>query len=272
MDQMNWICQRTDTSKRRLLLLDGGYDVNAFFAGLPGQCTALVRCARNRKLYYLAQEPTARARRGRPCKYGEISPKPAQYLHDRSGWKSETVRVRGRDYPVRYRVEGPFLVETASRTPLFLIAVGGIDRKINGKRVKRQPCFYLVNADIKQGKWTPPMTAPELLVYAHQRWEIEVCDRELKTSFGLGQMQCWAKRSALLSVQWMAWPYAVLMLAGCKTWGGQLRGAIRSTSPWFVGSRRWSFNNLWQGYRQALWNPQDFLGGLAAVHVKPGKH
>ena len=35
------------------------------------------------------------------------------------------------------------------------------------------------------GGWALPLSAPELLGWAWQRWEIEVCHRELKAGFGL---------------------------------------------------------------------------------------
>jgi hypothetical protein len=58
-----------------------------------------------------------------------------------------------------------------------------------------------------------------LLAWLWQRWEIEVAHREMKTGFGLGEKQCWNKRSAILSVQWNVWVYAILLLAGYRTWG-----------------------------------------------------
>ena len=93
-----------------------------------------------------------------------------------------------------------------------------------------------------------------------------MCHREMKSNFGLGQMQCWSKAGSILSVQWMAWVYAVLMLAGYRCWGIAQPGATevgavksRATAPelqpepWRRRSRRWSFNTLWRAYRQALW-------------------
>ena len=56
-------------------------------------------------------------------------------------------------------------------------------------------------------------------IHRAQRWEIEVCHRELKASFGLGDKQCWNPYAAVASVQWTAWVYSLLLLAGYRTWG-----------------------------------------------------
>jgi hypothetical protein len=102
-----------------------------------------------------------------------------------------------------------------------------------------------------------------LLFWAWQRWEIEVAHRELKANFGLGQKQCWNPQAAIRSVQWSAWVYALLVLAGYRTWG--LSGGPAVPSRWWRGSGRWSFNTLWRGYRAAMW------GGHQFQPVTPGR-
>ncbi len=137
--------------------------------------------------------------------------------------------------------------------PVFLIVVRGTDRKIQGRRVKRKPVFYLVSALKQSQRWVLPLPAEELLAWAWQRWELEVAHRELKSGFGLGEKQCWNRHSAVVSVQWSAWVYAVLLLAGYRTWG-----LLQGPAPWWRGARRWSLNTLWRAYRAALWKPPTF--------------
>jgi hypothetical protein len=69
-------------------------------------------------------------------------------------------------------------------------------------------------------------------------------------------MQCWNRRSAVLSVQWCVWVYAVLLLAGYRTWG--LCGGPARRERWWPGAKRWSFNTLWRAYRSALWGRSEF--------------
>jgi hypothetical protein len=94
------------------------------------------------------------------------------------------------------------------------------------------------------------------LFWTWQRWEIEVAHRELKSNFGLGNKQCWNPQAAVRSVQWSAWVYALLLLAGYRAWG--LTKAPPVPTAWWRGSGRWSLNTLWRGYRAALWGAHHF--------------
>jgi len=134
--------------------------------------------------------------------------------------------------------------------------VRGIDRQLKGRRVRRDPSFYLVSAVQQEGNWLLPLPVEILLTWAWQRWELEVEHRELKSGFGLGEKQCWNPHSAVISVQWTTWVYAVLLLAGYRTWG--LLGGPPGPGRWWRGSRRWSFNTLWRAYRAAFWKNADF--------------
>src|SRR5690606_10830856 len=95
-----------------------------------------------------------------------------------------------------------------------------------------------------------------LLGWLWQRWEIEVAHREMKSGLGVGEMQCWNARSAILSVQWMVWVYAVLLLAGYRTWG--LLDGPATPARWWKGAQRWSLSTLWRSYRTALWGTGEF--------------
>lgn len=254
---INWLRQHLDRAGRpaqRLLVVgDGSYDVTDLWAGLPARVTLLARTARNRALYALPA--AAPPRRGAPRKYGDRAPTPAAWLHERSGWQDTTLAVRSRTIPVRYRVEGPFVVKGAASQPLFLLVVKGVARQ--GRHRRREPAFWLVSAVQDGETWQLPLPAEELLAWAWQRWEVEVCHRELKSGFGLGEIQCWGPLSAVLSVRWTAWVYAVAVLAGVRAWG-LTEGPVRPPGRWWGGARRWSLGTLWRGYRQALWGTREF--------------
>ncbi len=80
--------------------------------------------------------------------------------------------------------------------------------------------------------------------------------REMKSGLGVGEMQCWNPRSAILSVQWSVWMYAVLLLAGYRTWG--LLEGPATPARWWKGAKRWSLSTLWRSYRAALWGTGEF--------------
>jgi hypothetical protein len=254
---ISWVRQQLDNAGRHsqwlLALVDGNFERGVdFWKGLPERTVVLGRTARQRVLHELPHYGGF----GRPPDYGPRVKKPAEWLRERQGWQISQLVVRGRSREMRYRVEGPYLRDGLPKQPLFLIVVKGMDRKVNGRRMQRKPAFYLVSAIQKRGKWVLPFPAEFLLAWAWQRWELEVEHREIKSGFGLGEKQCWNQRSAVVSVQWSAWVYAVLLLAGYRTWG-LLQGP---TSPgrWWRGAKRWSFNTLWRGYRAALWSTPDF--------------
>jgi hypothetical protein len=253
----HWARERLDhegrAKQKLLLLVDGSFEkVVGFWKGLPERTLVLGRTARNRVLYALPQYAGV----GRPPSYGERAPKPADWLKVHQGWQSLDVQVRGKARHLSYRVAGPYLREGLPDTPVFLLVLRGIDRKLGQRRVRRDPAFYLVSAVQQEQSWVLPLPAQELLAWAWQRWELEVQHREIKSGFGLGDKQCWNRRSAVTSVQWSAWAYAVLLLAGYRTWG--LCHGPTAPGRWWRGSQRWSFTTLWRAYRAALWGTPDF--------------
>ena len=231
-----------------LLVADGHYDTLNLWKHLPDGVILLARSARNRVLWHL---PGPGARKNR--RYGERAPTPADYWRQRTGWQRLVLAVRGRPRHLQVKVAGPFLRKGAPHCPLFLIVVRGKDNK----RTRRQPLPFLVNAVLNDaGQWALPLPTADLLFWAWQRWEVEVAHREMKSNFGLGNKQCRQPTAAVLSVQWSAWVYAVLLLAGYRTWG--LTGAPAVPTRWWRGSGRWSLNTLWRGYRAALWGNHQF--------------
>jgi hypothetical protein len=78
----------------------------------------------------------------------------------------------------------------------------------------------------------------------------------LKTTFGLGHKQCFNPKAAVLSVQWSAWVYSLLLLAGYRTFG--LARAPDVPTRWWRGSGRWSFATLLRSFRATLWGQHHF--------------
>ena len=72
-------------------------------------------------------------------------------------------------------------------------------------------------------------------------------------------------RMAPVAAQWQAWSYAVLLLAGVRTWGLS-ESPLRPPGRWWGGAGRWSLGTLWRGYRQALWG----VGAFRALSTATG--
>lgn len=255
-----WVRRGLDQAGRvgqRLIVLgDGAYDTLDFWRGLPPNAIAIVRTARNRKL----REPLPAEWSGdKRRKYGPQAPRPEDWLAQRKGWLKTMVDVRGRAFELRYRILGPYVRERAAERPLFLIVIGGAVWKAGKKeprRARRRPSFYLVSAIQRDGVWQMPLDAKQVLEWVWQRWELEVAHREMKSSFGVGEKQCFSPRAAVVSVQWSVWVYGVLVLAGYRAWG--LFGGPPTPARWWGGARRWSFTTLWRSYRAALWGTTEF--------------
>jgi DDE superfamily endonuclease len=270
---LKWVRQQLDAAGRKKQWVraaaDGAYDVNEIWRQLPARTILVVRCAKNRRLYELPQIPPSPRGRGRPAAYGPLAPHPQEWLHRGVRWQSAALVVRGKQRALKYHVAGPYLVEGSGGKPVFLLVVKGYTcwNRTGTRKTYRPPAYLLANA-LRQGDdWVLPAPAGELLEWVWQRWEVEVCHRELKSQFGIGELQCWSAKGSLLCVQWAVWIYAVLVLSGYRAWGLCGRQPAAPTR-WFRGSERWSLNTLWQGYRQELWRPADFQALSYGSHGK----
>jgi hypothetical protein len=257
---ITWVRQQLDRlgrgSQLLLLLADGAYEKVEFWRGLPDKTVAAVRTAKNRVLREL---PGPHCGKGRPRKYGPKALKPQEWLHQKEGWREGELSVRGRVLRLTYRVEGPFLRERVPGRPVFLLVQKGntwMAGKKAPKRKRREPSYFLISAVQRGGEWVLPLTAERILAWLWQRWELEVTHRELKSGLGLGEKQCWNPCSAVTSVQWSAWVYALLVLAGYRAWG--LFGGPKAPGRWWGGAERWSLTTLWRGYRAAFWGMSEF--------------
>lgn len=237
-----------------LFVGDGHYDNRKLWQTLPTGVTLLARSARNRVLYELPDD-TMHGNR----KYGARARPPQAIWQDKkTRWRAVNIDVRGQTRHLQVHVTGPLLRRGAPDCPLILLIVRGKKRKNKqGQLYRRPPLPFLVKAVADEtGQWVLPLALETLLFWAWQRWEMEVAHRELKTTFGLGHKQCFNPQAAVLSVQWSAWVYALLLLAGYRTFG--LARAPEVPTRWWRGSGRWSLATLLRSYRAALWGQHHF--------------
>jgi len=254
---LNWLKAQFEQHERPdqpiLFVGDGHYDNLNLWQELPDGVTMLARSAKNRVLYHMPDE-TMHGNR----KYGERAASPQHIWQTNKRWQHHEIQVRGRTRHLQVCVRGVFVRKGAPDTPLFLIVVRGKKRKNKyGRYYRRQPLPFLVNAvQDDTGQCVLPLPLETLLFWAWQRWEVEVCHRELKTTFGLGHKQCFNPKSAVLSVQWSAWVYSILLLAGYKTFGPARAPDV--PTRWWSGSGRWSFATLLRSFRASLWGQHHF--------------
>ena len=252
---VRWVRKELDAlrpGQSILWLADGSYDTVPLWKAMPERVIAAIRTAKNRVLYAYLPPQERRGNR----KYGDRMPKPEEWMRKwRTGTRIANVLVRGVTRRLRYRIVGPVVRQGAPDVPLFLIVVSGQEYQKGKKRIRskqRRPTAYLVSATWQNGQWVLPLAPTLLLAWLWQRWEMEVAHREMKSSLGVGEQQCWSARSAIVSVQWSVWVYAVLVLSGYRAW--HLSTGPAPIASWSHRPRRWSFNTLWRAYRAELWN------------------
>lgn len=255
---LNWIQEQFKRHERPdqaiLMVGDGHYDNVNMWNNLPDGVVLFARSAKNRVLYRLPDE-TMHGNR----KYGHRADAPQDiWQNPKTKWRHVDIEVRGKTRHLQVHFSGVFIRKGAPECPLFLIVVRGKQRRNKqGKEYRRKPLSFLVNAvQDEQGQWCLPFPLETLLFWMWQRWEIEVCHRELKTTFGLGHKQCFNPHAAILSVQWSTWVYALFLLAGYRTWG--LARAPDVPTRWWRGSGRWSLATLWRAFRASLWGKHEF--------------
>lgn len=244
-----------ETNRRLLVLCDGSYNTVGFWKGLPESCVAMVRGAKNQKLYRL---PEPRAGRGRRRCYGEEAPKPQEWLREREGWLSVLIEVRGRLVELHYRVEGPFVRKRVPDRPLYLIVVRSYRGR--GPKKARKPAYYLVTAvRNERGEWVLPLRAEQLLAAYWQRWEQEVVHRGLKSEFGLGQQQCWSEAGSVETLRWTVWLFGLMVLCAYRAWG--VLGGPRATGRWCRRQARWTHSRMLATGREVFLRVVEFRAG-----------
>jgi len=131
-----------------LVLADGGLEKVVAFCKAYRANYLTRRSARNRALYHLPGEYQVRT----PTDYGAKA---------RSGGMAEGKNWLANHVPdctrqvARDALPGgrPFLRDGLPDKPVFLIVVRGMDRKVHGRRVKRDPAFYRVTAFQQESQW-----------------------------------------------------------------------------------------------------------------------
>lgn len=149
LQALKWVREQLNAAGRvaqRLVgILDGSYDVQGIWKDVPENTTLLIRCAKNQALYKLPEPQAGPRGRGAPHKYGPRELAPKELIRYRKQLRSPTLRIRGLDRHLKYRVVGPVLVEGAPNCPLFLILVGGHTWHVGKRSGYREPVYYLVN-------------------------------------------------------------------------------------------------------------------------------
>lgn len=142
-------------------------------------------------------------------------------------WQQMVGRFGAAEHAVRYKDHGTVYWRNGGRRrPLRLIVLSPqpYRRSPKGKLMYREP-GYLLSTDL-----ATPATA---LIQAYlDRWQIEVAHRDEKSVMGIGQAQVWNERSVTRQPAFAVAAYALLLLAGIKTYGGERTSAMPALPRW----------------------------------------
>ena len=257
---LGWVRRELDalgrSAQRLVVVADATYATVELWKRLPAGVVLLARCAKNRALFDLAHRRPPLARRAGPGSTVPQAPHPADRLREQVGWQTVTLRVRGRGEMGPGALPGRGAVRAPARRQGSRSSCWWSGASTGRVGIAAGRAELLAGGGRQGGRhgWALPLPAAELLAWAWQRWEIEVAHREQKTTFGLGDPQCWTPRSTVTSVQVAGWLYGVVLLTGLTVWGLGRPPAEVPTTRWWRGSARWSPDQLWTALRSELWD------------------
>lgn len=150
----------------------------------------------------------------------------------------------------RVKTLGPVLWQKAGPGyPLRLLVVAPVGYRLRkgSKLLYRQPA-YLICTD-------PNLPLDRFLQMALWRWDIEVNHRDEKQIIGVGEAQVWSPQSVARQPALAVASYAILLLAGERTFQGQQTRGVVPLPKWQHkdSQQRMSTQELLRQLRSEVW-------------------
>jgi len=215
--------ERHDAQGRWLIAVgDGSYTNQTVIKRLPPHTTYIGRIRKDAKLFY-PPRPEDQAPAGTTRRYGLPTPTPDELRKDdQIPWQEVAVFGAGKMHDFRIKTLAPVLWKKAGPGyPLRLLVVAPVGYRLRkgSKLLYRQPA-HLICTD-------PSLPLDLFLQMALWRWDIEVNHRDEKQIIGVGESQVWSPLSVARQPALAVASYAILLLAGERTFRGQqTRGAL----------------------------------------------
>lgn len=238
-------------AERRLITaVDGSYTNSKVLKGLPENTTLIGRIRKDAKLYHLPDE-SDRPARGRKPVYGKRAPTPEELRKDETvKWETVDVWAAGKVHEFHFKSIAPIRSRTAGeKHDLRLIVIRPLAyRPSKGAKLLYRKPACLICTD-------PNLPVEEVIQAYVWRWDIEVNIRDEKQLIGVGQAQVRNDSSVELVPAFLAASYAMLLLAGCRSYGvdGLVQGMPLPRWRDRAGKRRASTLDLISRLRAELW-------------------
>jgi hypothetical protein len=245
------------TAGRKLLMaVDNKFTNKKVFRNIPKRTVLIGRLRKDARLYHLPVTEDQPHGKGRKKSYGQRVPTPEEIRKDDSiPWQRVPVFAAGKMHNFKVKVISPLLWRPAGADkPLMLVVIAPLSYRPSKKSqvLYRRPA-YLACTD-------PDMEVAKVIQAYVWRWEIEVNFRDEKQLIGLGEAQVWNDNSVENDPAFVAAAYAMLLLAGLKTFPACLSagepGQDLSLPPpkWRKkGKPRLSTQDLINQLRSELW-------------------
>jgi hypothetical protein len=258
LDIIKVMRKRLDTmgskDKELFLCVDGSYTNTTILKGLPKHVTLIGRIRKDAKFNY---PPQTEKTKGRNRVYGDQLPTPDEIRKDEAipwlkvkGWAAGKVHdfkiksIKG----VKWRKAGK-----EHTMQLVIIAPLGYRNREGGKLLYRQPAFLICTDN--------NLEIEKLLQAYLWRWEIELNNREEKTTSGCGEAQVRNEQATYKVPQFGVAMHSLLQLADYKYKQKQDKVYLPK-AKWEKRNEenRQSTNNLNNLFRGYYWNETDPKG------------
>lgn len=228
------------TTKRILMVADGGFCNQECFKSLPPNVDLLSRCRKDAKLCLQSTK--------KGSFYSSEKFTPNEVRIDSTIPFHDAKSFYGGDWRnIQYKeISGLYWQRGAQKRPLRLIVIKPMPyRKTgSGNDNYRDPC-YLLTTDLISD-------AIDLIQAYFNRIEIEQSHRDMKNNLGLGQAQVWSKTSTERHPQMIMIAYSILLLSILRACGTHRSAEYLPPPKWYRGRLRPTIEDMKRKLRREL--------------------
>ena len=256
---------RTVTARPIHWISDGRFTNKTLLRRLPANTVLIGRVRKDTKLH--APCPAQPGKNGRPRKYGDTLPTPAQLRADDTvAWTRVSAFAADQRHDFKIKTLGPVLARITGVAKLVRVAVIaplGYRLKKGGRLLYRQPAYLLCT--------DPDVPLAELLQQYLWRWDIEVNFKDEKCLLGVTEAQVRQAEAARRQPAGAVAAYALLLLAAHKAYGPHRLPPAVPLAKWRrrVPPRRATTGLLINQLRLELWSRHIRPEGLTHFCSRP---
>lgn len=240
---------QSGSAHRALIVsIDGRFTNSTVLQEVPERTTLIGRVRKDSVFFYPPQQQRSL---GRKRKYGLRCPTPEELLKDEKvPFKNVELYYAGKRQSLQIKTLDPVYTQMdKGQKPLRLVVIKGPRYHLTKTQTDRRDPAFLICTD-------PTLPLQKVLQYYSWRWDIEVNFRDEKTILGVGQAQVRNPASNQNAPALAVAAYAILLLAGLKTYGAEGKPEKFQTPRWDQRkpSRRATTNDLRNQVRYELWS------------------